>query len=226
VDKEKKVFRKQGKPKWPGKRNLERKPPDEKPFRHDKKNVIEKGKQPAAEEYKLNRGLVQVYTGDGKGKSCTVIGLAVRAAGANLKTGFFQFFKKPFSCEIKVLREMKNIHFYSFASYYYDSEYITGDEIRKLQEDFRRIWEKTLAIISRNNYDVVILDEILIAVRDKLVAEKQILDLIEGRNRNSEIILSGRYLTEKLSAAADIITELKKVKHPFPEIRARKGIDF
>lgn len=176
--------------------------------------------------YRLEKGLVQVYTGDGKGKSSAAVGLAVRAAGANLKVGFFQFFKKPFSSEIKVLKSLNNIHFYSFASFYYDAEYYSRDDIKRLQYDFQRIWTKTVAIAAKNRYDVIVLDEVLLALRDNLLSEQHLLQFIEGRQKNTEVILTGRHLTKKITEAADIITEMKKVKHPFPEIMARKGIDF
>ena len=207
------------------KNNIEQRIPEKKDGGY-KRFYVESEKSRQIDEYKLSKGLVQIYTGDGKGKSCTAVGLAIRASGANLKTGFFQFFKKPFSCEIKVLRSIPNIHFYSFASYYYEAEYITQDEIKKLQNDFRHIWEKTVSIVSKNNYDVIIFDEILIAVRDHLISEQQIVDFVKGKQKNTELILTGRYLTKKITGVADVITELKNVKHPFPEIKARKGIDF
>jgi len=190
------------------------------------KGRIEELPVPDAGEYRLKTGLVHVYTGEGKGKSSTAVGLAVRAAGAGLKVGFFQFFKNPFSSETKVLKKLMNLHFYAFASYYYSKEYFSADDIRKLRQDFGGIWEKVRSITGKNNYDVVILDEVMIALRDKLLTESKLLEFIGRRQKNTEVVLTGRYLPKKIMEAADIITEMKKIKHPFPEIGARKGIDF
>ena len=195
--------------------------------KHEKKTLRPtERKTPAQGEYHLEKGLVHIYTGDGKGKSSTVTGLAIRAAGANLKIAFFQFFKKPFTSEIKILRKINNIHFYSLASYYYESDYITAEEIKKLKADFAILWIKVLKIVAQNRYDVIIMDEILIALRDGFISEKHLLDFLKSRNGETEIILTGRHITDGLKNSADIITEMRMIKHPFPDIRARKGIDF
>jgi len=197
-----------------------------KEFSTSRQRTYTKETEPLLEQYKLSKGLIQIYTGDGKGKTCTVIGLTLRASGAGLKTGFFQFFKRPFSSEIKVLRELKNIHFYTFASHYYQSEYITKEEIKRFKADFKNVWKKTLSIIEKNSYDIIILDEILVALRDGFLSENELLDFIQNKNRTTELIITGRDITDKLTEVADLITELKKIKHPFPDIKARKGIDF
>lgn len=80
--------------------------------------------------------------------------------------------------------------------------------------------------IKKKHYDVIILDEVLIAIRDGFLDEKNILRLIEEKDKNSEIVLTGRYITDRIMEKADIITEMKKIKHPFPEIKARKGIEY
>jgi len=178
-------------------------------------------------ERKLSRGLVQVYTGDGKGKTTAAVGLALRAAGAELKVGFFQFFKKPVSGELAVLKNIKNVHIYNLAPLHPDFQYFSGGDLQKYRENFQRMWNtKVVSIIRNNRYDVIILDEILIAVRDTFLSEEKILKLIDEKSFTSEIVLTGRHITNKIIDKADIITEMKKIKHPFPEIRARKGIDY
>lgn len=178
-------------------------------------------------ERRLSRGLVQVYTGDGKGKTTAAVGLALRAAGAGLKVGFFQFFKKPVSGELAVLKNIKNIHIYNLAPLHPGFQYFSAEDLKRYKENFQRLWEtKVVSIIRKNCYDVIILDEILIAVRDTFLSEEKILRFIDGKSRSSELILTGCYVTNKIIDRADLITEMKKVKHPFPEIKARKGIDY
>lgn len=179
------------------------------------------------EKYNLNRGLVQVYTGDGKEKTTAAVGLAVRAAGANLKVGFFQFFKKPVSGELKVLRSIKNIHIYRFATMHPGFQYFSPEDLKKYRENFHRLWEtKVVSITRKNRYDVIILDEILIAIRDRFLDEERLLKFIDEKLRTSELVLTGCYITDRIVARADLITEMKKVKHPFPRIKARKGIEY
>ncbi|MCX8082243.1 MAG: cob(I)yrinic acid a,c-diamide adenosyltransferase [bacterium] len=175
----------------------------------------------------LEKGLVQIYTGEGKGKTTAAVGLALRAAGAGLKVGFFQFFKKPISGEITSLRNIKNIAIYHPVPYHPAFKYISSTELDRQKRNFRRIWkEKVIDTIKKKNYDVIVLDEILIAIRDGFLDEKELILFIDERRSNTEIVLTGRYITDGLIDKADIITEMKKIKHPFPEIKARKGIEY
>lgn len=175
----------------------------------------------------LREGLIQIYTGEGKGKTTAAVGLAIRAAGAGLKVGFFQFFKKPISGEIKIMREIKSIDIYNTVPYHPAFKYMSGQELKRYRENFKKIWlREVVSNIKKKHYDVIILDEILIAVRDGFLDERNILQLIEEKDKNSEIVLTGRYITDGLIKRADIITEMKKIKHPFPEIKARKGIEY
>ncbi|MDD3725879.1 MAG: cob(I)yrinic acid a,c-diamide adenosyltransferase [Candidatus Ratteibacteria bacterium] len=175
----------------------------------------------------LEKGLVQIYTGEGKGKTTAALGLSLRAAGAGLKVGFFQFFKRPVSGEIKLLRDIKNIDIYNPAPFHPTFQYMSKSELERYKKRFRRIWvNDVINTIKQKHYDVIVLDEILIAIRDGFLDEDNLLRLIEERDKNSEIVLTGRYITERLTDRADIITEMKKIKHPFPEIRARRGIEY
>jgi cob(I)alamin adenosyltransferase len=176
---------------------------------------------------RLNVGLVQVYTGDGKGKTTAAVGLALRAAGAGLKVGFFQFFKKPVSGELPVLKNIQNIHIYNLAPMHPAFQYFSEEDLKRYKENFQRDWKtKVLDIIRKNNYDVVILDEILIAVRDTFLTENSILKMLDEKSRTTEVILTGRGITNGIMERADLITEMKMVKHPFPRIKARKGIEY
>ncbi|MBN1445334.1 MAG: cob(I)yrinic acid a,c-diamide adenosyltransferase [Candidatus Omnitrophica bacterium] len=177
--------------------------------------------------YKLEKGLVQVYTGEGKGKTTAAAGLALRAAGAGLKVGFFQFFKKPFSGEIAIMKHVKNIRVHSLAPMHPGFRYFSREDMEKYRKNFQRLWTAGVADeIKRNRYDVIVLDEILIGIRDKFIDEEKVLKLIDGRPANSEIVLTGRHITDRILERADVITEMKKVKHPFPSVKARRGIEY
>jgi len=175
----------------------------------------------------LERGLVQVYTGEGKGKTTAAVGLAIRAAGAGLKVGFFQFFKKPISWEVEIIKNIRSIDVYILVPLHPAFQYMSGEELKRYRDNFKRIWTRdVMSNIKKKHYDVVILDEILIAIRDGFLDEKNLLSLIDERDKKTEVVLTGRYITEGIMEKADIITEMKKVKHPFPEIRARRGIEY
>ncbi len=177
--------------------------------------------------YRLKQGLVHVYTGDGKGKTTAAVGLAVRAAGAGLKVGFFQFFKKPFSGELAVMNRTRNIHTYNLAPMHPRFQYFSREDLKKYREQFERTWKTgVVSRIRQNHYDVIILDEILIGIRDKFIGEEKVLELIGERPVHSEIILTGRYATDRIIDIADIITDMKEVKHPFPAVKARRGIEY
>jgi cob(I)alamin adenosyltransferase len=176
---------------------------------------------------RLNTGLIQVYTGDGKGKTTAAVGLALRAAGAGLKVGFFQFFKKPISGELSVLKNVQNIHIYNLAPMHPAFQYFTEEDLKEYKENFQRLWQtKVVNIIRKNRYDVVVLDEILIAIRDTFLSEERILKMLNEKPSTTEIILTGRGMTNGIMKKADLITEMKMVKHPFPKIKARKGIEY
>ncbi len=178
-------------------------------------------------KHALKRGLVQVYTGNGKGKTTAAVGLALRAAGTGLRVGFFQFFKKPVSCELTVLRNIKNVHVYCLAPMHPGFQYFSAEDLKKHRENFQRLWEtKVLDVIRKNRYDVIVLDEILIAIRDRFLPEEKLLKLIDMKLVTSELILTGGFITDRIINKADLITEMKKIKHPFPAIKARKGIEY
>ena len=175
---------------------------------------------------KLEKGIIQVYTGEGKGKTTAATGLAIRAAGQDLKVGFFQFFKRHSSGEIKILKRIKNIKVYHFSSSHPSFQHFTKGDLENFRKKFKKEWEEVCRLIRRKNFDVVILDEILIAVRDKFLPEKMLLKLMEEKPKNLELVLTGRFITKKILEKAELITEMKPVKHPFPVIKARKGIEY
>ncbi|MCM8770574.1 MAG: cob(I)yrinic acid a,c-diamide adenosyltransferase [Candidatus Omnitrophica bacterium] len=171
-------------------------------------------------------GLIQIYTGDGKGKTTQAVGQAVRAAGCGFKICFIHFFKDPrrFAYgEDKVFKKIgiKVLHFVIQHPHFYphlSKERIRKDCLKAL-EDIKKIFKK--------NFDMLILDEINIALRDGFLKEKEVLSLLEDKPKKLHLILTGRGASRDLLKKADLVSEIRKIKHPFDKgIKAVKGIEY
>ncbi len=179
----------------------------------------------------LERGLVQIYTGDGKGKTTAAFGAAVRAAGQGNKVLIYQFLK-PASLETGERLAMEHIElpievrtldaewdmFESFKN-----EQVLGETKESISG---ALVEIALAAAAKK-YDCVILDEIVFCLSRGLAEFEDVKKIIDGRDKAVEVILTGRGASEELIAMADMVTEMKKVKHPFDSgVKARRGIEF
>lgn len=173
----------------------------------------------------IERGLVQVYTGDGKGKTTAAVGLAVRAIGAGLTVAFVQFVKGGArSSELAVLEQL-GIHVERPAV---RSTGLLGsgvnDEDRHAAAE---AWAIAADMISGAEYQLIILDEINVAMRYGLVPEEDVLAVVSARFPTIEVVLTGRGASESLVEMADLVTEMVPVKHPFERgIPARHGIEY
>ena len=174
---------------------------------------------------KLKQGFVQIYTGNGKGKSTAAIGQAVRAAGFGLKTYIAQFMKEyPYneSISLKHLSEWITIEQFGGDEFVYKKELPGGDELAKAQKGLLTAREKMLS----GNYDLIILDEAIVAIYFKLLEIQVLVELIKIKPENVELILTGRYCPEELIELADLVTEMKEVKHYYQKgIISRRGIE-
>jgi cob(I)alamin adenosyltransferase len=171
---------------------------------------------------KNNRGLVHVYTGNGKGKTTAAIGLAVRAAGRNLKVAFVQFIKGVQTGERIFMENYKAFDIVQLNA---------GNYRSKSQEQLRNEAQKTLSyaekVITGDEYDMVILDEICVALHENLISVQQVLDLLDKKPQRLELVLTGRNAPQELIERADLVTEMHMIKHPYNEgIVARQGIEF
>jgi len=170
--------------------------------------------------------LIEVYTGDGKGKTSAVIGLVCRAKGHNLKVCYIYFHKNPEKWgygEFKILKKI-GVDVFGFAKEHPHFEKV---EKEKLREECLKGIEFIKKIYKEKNYDIVVCDEILISLRDGFLKEEEIIEIMEEKPENIELILTGRYITEKIIEKADLVSEIKKIKHPYDKgIKARKGIEF
>ena len=169
------------------------------------------------------KGYVQVYTGDGKGKTTAAIGLAIRALGAGWRVFFAQFLKAGGYSEHKALAQFSD---HLTIKTYGRNVFIKGEpeeEDRRLaQEAYQEIAE----IVASGRHRLVILDEANVAVHYGLITVDQILDLIDRRAEGVELLVTGRYAHSRLIERADLVTEMRGVKHYFDRgIKARVGVE-
>lgn len=171
------------------------------------------------------KGMVEIFTGDGKGKTTAALGVALRASGHGLKVFIVYFMKGGFPYgEQKVLSRLPGISFAKFGlESFVDPNNVTEAE----KEQARKALQKAKEVIFSNEYDIVVLDEINLAAAWKLVDIDEVIKLIKGKPEKVELILSGRNADDRLVELADLVTEMTKVKHPYDKgILARKGIDY
>ncbi|HLC39184.1 MAG TPA: cob(I)yrinic acid a,c-diamide adenosyltransferase [Patescibacteria group bacterium] len=172
-----------------------------------------------------NQGLTQVYTGDGKGKTTAALGLALRALGWNKKVCMIQFIKGDKKIgEIKISKNY--LPHFSIHQFSKDTRFIL-----KANKSDQLLAQKTLKhaekVINSKKFDIVILDEINIAMSLKLITINSVLEIIKSKPKKLELILTGRNAPQKIIDAANLVTEMKMIKHPYyKNIPARKGIDF
>lgn len=180
-------------------------------------------------------GQIHVYTGDGKGKTTSVVGLTVRAAGAGLRVAFIQFDKgseaEDFYSERKILRTLDKV------------EVMATGKIRMMPngqfrfnnsppdfEEAKRGLELSKKAVSEKNFQLIICDEMLSCLLTGLLEEQDVLDLLdvyEKSGRESDLVLTGRSLPESIKSKADLVSEIKMIKHYFNKgLPARKGIEY
>lgn len=173
-----------------------------------------------------DRGYVHIYCGNGKGKTSSGMGLCLRAAGYGYKVLVYQFMKDNKTSERKSLAHVPGITLteglpqekFSFQM----SEKEKFSRKKYYEEQFRRITEQA----GREDYDVLFCDELVYAIRAGLFEEQLLLDFLASKPSKLEIILTGRDPSSRLIDAADYVSEIRKIKHPFDEgLPARKGIE-
>lgn len=174
----------------------------------------------------LKKGLIQIYTGDGKGKTTAAAGQAIRAVGSGLKVCYISFFKNPKRWgygEIGIIKKL-GIDVFHFAP---DHPHFNKDaDPRKISKQCLQGIDFIEKIFEGKKYDLVILDEIIITVRDGFIKEDVLLKMLKKKPPKMEVVLTGRGAAKALVNTADLVTEMKKVKHPYDKgIKGRKGIE-
>lgn len=173
------------------------------------------------------KGLLQVYTGDGKGKSTAAIGQAVRAAGHGLKVGVVCFFKDPRRFgdgEFEPLERLGIRVFFFARKHPHFYEGLSADEVR---EECLRGVEFVHGLFADGTWDMLVLDELNVGLRDGFLNESEVLELLQRKPEELELVLTGRGVPERVREKADLVSEVKKVKHPYDKgVLAREGIEY
>ncbi len=175
----------------------------------------------------MEKGYIQVYTGDGKGKTTAALGLGLRAAGGGFQVIMFQFLKGAHSGELdsvpclggrfQIIRLAETQKFFGAMS---------EPEIKELKVRLQQELESVRKVLSTNSCDILILDEIMAALHSKLLTVNEVIDLIEARPPSMEMILTGRAAPQEIIDRADLVTEMKCIKHYMQKgVPARAGIE-
>lgn len=169
--------------------------------------------------------MIQVYTGNGKGKTTAAIGQVVRAAGCGMKSYFVMFMKDFEYGEIKILRELsESIEIKQFCN----DEFVFKKEMpsEKLKEEARKGLNDSLNNMLSGKYNIIVLDEILVSIYFQLIDLQDLIGFIKEKPKDVELILTGRYCPNKILELADLVTEMNEVKHYYQKgITSRKGFD-
>ncbi len=172
----------------------------------------------------MKKGYIHIYTGNGKGKTTASLGLGLRAAGAGYKVHMFQFMKGRRYSELDGLEKVDNFT----ISQHGRDEFVNKENPEQVDIDLAREgFSKAKELINSNSYDMIILDEINVAVDFNLISLNDMLKLVEEKPEKLEIVLTGRYANPELIKIADYVSEILEIKHPYQiGIKSRKGVDF
>ncbi|RCW50432.1 MULTISPECIES: cob(I)yrinic acid a,c-diamide adenosyltransferase [unclassified Halanaerobium] len=168
------------------------------------------------------QGMVHVYTGKGKGKTTAAFGLAIRAVGAGKNVYIAQFVKGMKYSELKSLKKIERIEIKQYGL----NCFIKGKAEEEDINAARKGLEEVAKILKSGEYELVILDEANIAVYYDLFSEEQLIEAIDNRSEEVEVVITGRYAADKIIEYADLVTEMKEIKHYYQKgVKARIGIE-
>jgi len=173
-------------------------------------------------------GLIQVYTGTGKGKTTAAIGAGIRAVGQGLRVHMIQFLKggdnfPPYG-EVRALEQIPQFTLEQYGPGHFVNPHAISDDDREI---VRRGLQRAREILHSGNYDIVILDEINVVLQFGIVELETVLDLLDKRANGTEVILTGRGASKGLINHADLVSQIQEIKHPFTKgIKARMGIEY
>ena len=175
-------------------------------------------------------GLIHIYTGTGKGKTTAAIGLAARALGSGLSVCYCSFHKAPQQYGYTEMESLKKLgaRVINFAKHHpHMDENVTDETIETIKNEVSEAIDTLTTLLSAEQYDLLIMDEIFISVRDNYLDEDILIEFIKNKPANTELVLTGRGATDKAIALAHYITNMECVKHPYySNIPSRKGIEY
>ena len=174
------------------------------------------------------KGIIIVYTGKGKGKTTAALGIVLRAVGYGYKVAMIQFIKGEWYYGELTSSKRLEPEFEMIAAGKGFVGIIDDDHpIEDHQSSAREAVALAQDKLSSGAYDIMILDEINYAAKLNLISEQDILDIISTKPEKTSLVLTGNYVPESVIAAADLVTEMKEIKHPYQKgVKAKKGIDF
>ncbi len=176
----------------------------------------------------MDKGLIQVYTGDGKGKTTAAIGQGIRAIGSGNKVFMVQFLKSSQTGELSTLKRLEP----EFRVFRFERERgfvwtLSKDELDELQADIRNAFEFVKNCMQKKACDVLILDEIMGVLKNELLSVTEIVTLLKSKPEEMEVVLTGRNVPSEILELADYVSDIIGVKHPYQKgIAARKGIEY
>ncbi len=169
----------------------------------------------------VERGYVQVYTGNGKGKTTAAFGLAMRARGAGYRVLIIQFLKGMEYSEHGSLKKL-GIDYELYGT----KEFVVGEPSEEIKELCKKGLERAKKAFDEG-YDLVILDEANVAVHLKAMELEDLLDVVRSKPESVELVITGRYAPKELVEIADLVTEMREIKHYYQKgVQARKGVEW
>ena len=171
------------------------------------------------------KGLVAVFTGNGKGKTTSSLGLAFRALGHGKKVCIIQFIKGSWKYgELEAAKRFSDLFDFHVMGRGFTWK---SDDLEKDKEVAREAWAFARQVIKEDRYAMVILDELTYLPHYKIIDEQEILSVLQDKPQDLHVVITGRYASEGLIELADLVTEMKEVKHPYAQgIKAQKGFEF
>ena len=170
--------------------------------------------------------MILLITGNGKGKTTSAIGQIVRALGHNQKVCLIQLFKgESFYGEQNILTKLENLDFFSFAKKhpFCFKEVSKEQVIKECEQSLNKLKE----ISQDNKYNLIVLEEFNIALRDNFIDETFFINTVKKLNENSNVVITGRGASQKLIDVADLVSEIKEIKHPYTKgVLAQEGIEY
>lgn len=175
----------------------------------------------------MEKGLIHIYHGNGKGKTTTAVGLAVRAAGAGMRVAFIQLMKDGTSAELGVLKKIDRIEVYVIQNPYGFTWNMTDDDRIKLRMKNDKAIKSMIKAVKEELYQMLVIDELMSAYQGEFVDKAAVLELMHLCKGTTELVLTGRNPAKELLSRADYITEMKNERHPYEKgIHARAGIEL
>lgn len=172
---------------------------------------------------------LHIYTGDGKGKTTAAMGLAMRSAGHDRQVLVVQFMKQPNSGELKSLRRLPTVTIYEGVPVTMFTYQMDEEDFERTRENQTAELKKIAALIDEKKPQLIVLDELAVAMQYRLVPQQEALDLISHALTVGEVVVTGRGASDKLIEMADYVSVIEPRKHPFDSdehLSARKGIEW